>query len=498
MGDDSGGAWDDDDGEFQGEGGYPGRCDVLQYYNDTYMGNGDDDVDDYIDDDGIGAGWDDDWDIQGCGDQAEGMGDDDISTWERVEVETDGSALERVEVEEGETVERAAVKNGVDIEEHIVEVVASAKRAKDMGTVWTRAIDDYGLGEGVLQLRGGAGRIRCRKRGPRAQEAVHRRFGGFLNRMRLARAPKTIKPCEVWTKSKFSVLHVNIRGFISHCSELVARLRTMRVRPTIICLNETFLDCSVGEVELEGYSMIGRRDRRDGRRCGGVAVFAVTNQADRVTLLKDSIISERLWILVHTDLGPYLIGAWYRPPVQGEVDSIKELREEWAELSLDAVGTVIIGDLNVHHKKWLRRSARNSVEGETLHQFCLDHGLQQLVKEATREQYLLDLVITDIDEAKCKVLPKVADHECVLVYLDLQVPKTEIKKRVVWRFAEADWDALRTKGMLYDWSKLDRCSADQAAELITRELLRMAEECIPKKKLREKKMHSPMGESACD
>ena len=66
-------------------------------------------------------------------------------------------------------------------------------------------------------------------------------------------------------------------------------------------------------------------------------------------------------------LGPYLIGAWYRPQEQGEVESIKEVRREWEHFSKDAIGTIVVGDVNVHHKKWLRRSARNSAEGEGLH-----------------------------------------------------------------------------------------------------------------------------------
>ena len=67
-----------------------------------------------------------------------------------------------------------------------------------------------------------------------------------------------------------------------------------------------------------------------------------------------------------------------RPPVQGEIDSIRSLRREWEELQGDALETVIIGYLNIHHKKWLKWSARNTAEGEELHKFCTDVGLHQL------------------------------------------------------------------------------------------------------------------------
>ena len=120
--------------------------------------------------------------------------------------------------------------------------------------------------------------------------------------------------------------------------------------------------------------LIGRRDRQDGRNCGGVDAFAMTEVSGSITLLEASATSERLWFVVHSDLGPYLVGAWYRPPVQGEVETIRTLREEWLRLSSNVIGTVIVGDINVHHKKWLRRSAGNSADGEASRTFCIVMG----------------------------------------------------------------------------------------------------------------------------
>ena len=76
-----------------------------------------------------------------------------------------------------------------------------------------------------------------------------------------------------------------------------------------MCLNETFLDLSIGEVLVEGYTLIGRRDRNDGRWRGGVAVYCAAQHADYITLLHISDESERLWVLVHSNLGPYLVAA---------------------------------------------------------------------------------------------------------------------------------------------------------------------------------------------
>ena len=183
-----------------------------------------------------------------------------------------------------------------------------------------------------------------------------------------------------------------------------------------------------------------------------------------MTLLQDSDGAERMWVLVHSNLGPYLVCAWYRPPVQGEVDSIRTYRDECVALKTEAVGTVMIGDIKIHHKKWLRRSNRNSAEGVLLHNFCGETGMQQLVHEATRGDYLLDLAITDVEDAKVKVLPKIADHNCLLIHFELPVPESDVTKRQVWRFRDADWERLKKELATTHWEVLKLMDVDGAAD----------------------------------
>jgi hypothetical protein len=216
-----------------------------------------------------------------------------------------------------------------------------------------------------------------------------------------------------------SVMHVNIQGFLSHLAELCAYIRLCVTPPDIVCVNETFLDTSVETIELEDYEIIGRRDRNysgDKRRCGGVIVFAKATVAGNVTLLLKSDVSERLWMQLHTDTGPYLLCAWYRPPVQGELESIESFGNELDELRRHAIGIVLVGDLNLHSQRWLRYSARNSAEGEAMRQLCSKMGLRQIVRGPTRGDNLLDLVITDIESASVIVDSEIADHAILINY----------------------------------------------------------------------------------
>jgi exonuclease III len=166
------------------------------------------------------------------------------------------------------------------------------------------------------------------------------------------------------------VLHINVQGLRSHLAELSAVIRLSASPPDIICVNETFLDEGVEEVALEGYSVAGRRDRSfggvDKRRCGGIIVFARTDITDHVTLMLTSTTHERMWLQLHTNNGPYLLCSWYRPPNPGEVLSIDAFDTELAQLRGDALGTLVVGDLNLHSKRWLTHSASNSIEGERM------------------------------------------------------------------------------------------------------------------------------------
>ena len=76
--------------------------------------------------------------------------------------------------------------------------------------------------------------------------------------------------------------------------------------------------------------------------------------ASTVVKLADSETHERTWYLVHTAQGPLLVGVWYRPPKTGEALSVQTLEQEWSVHSENAVGTLIVGDINVHSQAWLK------------------------------------------------------------------------------------------------------------------------------------------------
>ena len=149
---------------------------------------------------------------------------------------------------------------------------------------------------------------------------------------------------------------------------------------------------------------------------------------------------------IHTDLGPLLLVNWYRPPDDDATLSMPVFRKDLTTLVENHVGTIVMGDLNIHHRKWLRFSNANTPSGRALQQICDDASLQQLVRAPTRKEYLLDLILSDLEALlNVEVLAPIADHSLVLMVVDINTVSSEASKRDVWVFKRAKWQPLKTQ-----------------------------------------------------
>ena len=143
----------------------------------------------------------------------------------------------------------------------------------------------------------------------------------------------------------------------------------------MLLLQETWLGDSVEEVALQGYVLIGRLDRVFGpkRGCGGVAIF-MRSDVSNMALLEHCEQAERSWAILHTNIGAFLLGNWYRAPDDDGL-SMDSLSSELDRLRVGCVGVILVGDVNIHHRKWLRFSSQeNSALGERLSNISQEHG----------------------------------------------------------------------------------------------------------------------------
>ena len=130
-----------------------------------------------------------------------------------------------------------------------------------------------------------------------------------------------------------------------------------------VLVRETWLDDSIEEVDLPGYTCISRRDRSDAANRGGIATFC-KNDIKNLVFLKHSEAAERSWHLILRDSGTLALCNWYRPP-HAETHSIETFKSEMESLAEDVVGNIVTGDLNVHHVRWLRYSNGNMRGGRS-------------------------------------------------------------------------------------------------------------------------------------
>jgi len=289
------------------------------------------------------------------------------------------------------------------------------------------------------------------------------------------------------------VYSVNIQSLKAHLAELIFQLE--QYKPHIVLLQETWLDSSTEEVQIPGYGLVSRRDRSPSANRGGIATYQREDFGALVHVC-NSEVDERSWHFLQLEADTILLVNWYRSPSSIH-DNFACLYEEMSPYFSEVSGTLIMGDLNIHHKKWLRYSNGNTQIGTDLKAFCDYHGLFQLVKEPTRNDYLLDLAITDVIKSKASVLPQIADHRGIMTRLPLPEVLESQQSRVVWILKKANWGAITEELKNFEWSGLDQGSAEDALNHFLEVLWQTLLKHIPRKTATAKRSSHPWLNDIC-
>jgi hypothetical protein len=249
---------------------------------------------------------------------------------------------------------------------------------------------------------------------------------------------------------------MNARSLVNKSAEfqsLAADLDLVAVTET--WLKPHILDCEI----LPGLDFsIHRRDRKD--KTGGGVMLAVKNSIQ--TLRRKDLEGDAEIVLC--ELRPearrkILAVVFYRPP-NSNIDHLKELKKSLRHASQFNFDQIIIcGDFNLPDIDWSTGIASSS---ESLHnyftKFVKDNYLWQLVHFPTRNNNILDLILTNIPD-KIHNLHGYddiisTDHKLIGFDLDLRVPKKPDIKRSVYNFKRADWSSLNNSLQNTSW---DQC-----------------------------------------
>ena len=111
---------------------------------------------------------------------------------------------------------------------------------------------------------------------------------------------------------------------------------------------------------------------------------------------------------------------------------------------------IIAGDMNVPDIDWKMSSVKDNPQyGVTVNQKFLDldddHGLSQLVTFPTRQESVLDLVLTSHPDLVNNLnttegISGISEHSAVSFELNLTVKVNKKKPRTVYKFAKANYD----------------------------------------------------------
>ena len=161
-------------------------------------------------------------------------------------------------------------------------------------------------------------------------------------------------------------------------------------------------------------------------------------------------------------------------------------------MSEKARGVLVMGEINVHQRSWLRFSSEGDTPaGRMLQNIANSASLKQLVREPTRANNLLDLVLTNMLGIGIEVGGKIQDHNTVTATIRCSIPVSKIVQRKVWNYKKADW--ARLSDLLGDenWDFIESCHPDEAAARLTSTILEHAHDAIGQHDCKEMKSTHP-------
>jgi len=238
---------------------------------------------------------------------------------------------------------------------------------------------------------------------------------------------------------------INARSIVNKIDDLKVRIFTDN--PDIIGITETWAHKDVlnEELNIPNYKII-RKDRLN--RAGGGILFYI-NQNLNADIIESDTDIEGLWCEIREKSLNCRIGLYYRPPNSSE-EYINKICDEITMLKSN--NYIIMGDFNFPDIDWNILSSTKLTE--KFLDLCLDQFLIQHVKEPTRKQNILDIVLTNNQNLihSCETAAPLGDSDHNIVKFSLRCEKKfQTKQQVRINFKKADFHNIRHFLRAIDW-----------------------------------------------
>ena len=297
----------------------------------------------------------------------------------------------------------------------------------------------------------------------------------------------------------FSICNWNARGFNSngrHFRKLIEE-----IRPSIICVQESFLKTNSHLLKLSGYETV-RLDNPSERRRGLITFIDSRISFSKLSIQHDSAGTEILGIQVKADkLGNIHIFNVYNPPAQKIDQTLSSVAKKFPR------NTIFVGDFNAHDPLW--GSPKTDQFGTEICKWIDDNDLCVLnTGEGTHltpsgELTHIDLSISSRNlaaKASFHVIqePCGSDHLPVLTTFSIGAVMEEVNLPRRFIYDKADWGLFSEITSRVTPDNITNDCPDTYLNNITGSITEAAEESIPRTKgSTVRRPHNPAWTDRC-
>jgi len=284
-----------------------------------------------------------------------------------------------------------------------------------------------------------------------------------------------------------SCIYVNAHSIIKKVDSLQTVARAFQ--PDTIGITESWTNSDIADAELmvPGYDLF-RKDRPVSSRGGGVLLY-VKSIFHAVEYRPRTAFPEHIWCTLDVDGGKnLLVGVCYRTPNNDifNFDNNRRLNDLIVELGGSEM-LLLMGDFNYPDINWEDLSA-SSVTSQMFVDSLEDHFLVQHVKNNTRKDSLLDLVITSEPDMvdTVNVLGNFATSDHQLLQWTLNVKSSGLaSQHLVLDYAKADYVTIKSELSTTCWSEILRGDAEQMWSTFRDTLTELMNTHVPRRILKD-------------
>lgn len=291
-------------------------------------------------------------------------------------------------------------------------------------------------------------------------------------------------------QSKFSIVHFNINSILKEgrLEELQSLCNLVNVG--VLVITESRLEESIPDnlIRLQGYHEPVRRDRTGGGRHGGCLIYISEQLTFKHRKDMQSDHFEHLWVDVRVCNLTFTVTCYYRPPNDDNHALFLETSEEIL-IKLNNHQTdhkIITSDQNFGNIYCKNPILPPKPLDNLAPDLFANFGFNQLIDIPTRSTEnttsLIDLIFVQDEEivSEFGTLPRIADHDGVILCLDVKRTKKKTNKKTIFDYKSADINGLQTYIKEFDFNnKIFSLNVNQQTEAYSRVLIEAFSQFVP-------------------